>query len=88
MLLKRPEQLLLRRRLGESLARLLKEHEPPTIPEDTAVVFMTEVEAPAHELVDDDLMATETSGDGANVICGGQESDASLKAITAQPPLA
>ena len=43
-LLKHSEQLSVRRRLGESLARLLKEHEPT--PDDTAVVFMTEVAGP------------------------------------------
>jgi len=46
-LLKRSEQMTVRRRLGESLARLLKEHEPTPPPEDTAIVFMTEVSAPA-----------------------------------------
>ena len=43
-MLKRTEQMSARRRLGESLARLLKEHEPMAAVEDaTAVVFMTEV---------------------------------------------
>jgi len=49
-LLKRSEQTSVRKRLGESLARLLKEHEPAhemdahEQPHDTAVVFMTEVD--------------------------------------------
>ena len=43
-MLKRDEQQALRRRLGESLARLLKEFEPPPADDgETATVFMTEV---------------------------------------------
>jgi len=49
-LLKRDEQQALRRRLGESLARLLKEHEPvPADDGDTAFVFMTEVDGGGYE---------------------------------------
>ena len=42
--LKRSEQVGVRRRLGESLARLFKEHEVPSSADQTAIVFMTEIE--------------------------------------------
>ena len=47
VMLKRSEQLSARRRLGESLARLLKEHEPAPLVDSTTIVFMTEVTAPS-----------------------------------------
>lgn len=55
--LKRSEQLCIRQRLGESLARLLKEHEPTPPMDGTAVVFMTEV-ADADGGIEDSAVAS------------------------------